>query len=73
MKDALEEAPGLCGCKECVSDDEPSLAGVEYVTSSVKRRGNRNKATILREQREKLKQKRTNAFKRCDRVSSREA
>ena len=38
----------------------------------MRQRGNRNKATLIRERREWLKQKRTNAFKRCDRVNSRE-
>ena len=53
-------------------DDESRVAGVEYVTSSVRRRGNRNIALLIREQREKLKQRRTNAYKRCDRVNSRD-
>ena len=47
-------------------------AEVEFITTSMLRRGNRNKAMLIREKREKLKQKRTNAYKRCDRVSSEE-
>jgi hypothetical protein len=43
---------------------------VEFITTSMLRRGNRNKAMLIREKREKLKQRRTNAYKRCDRVSS---
>ena len=43
---------------------------VEYIFSSMKRRGNRNKAMLLKEKREQLKEKRTNGYKRCGRVSS---
>jgi hypothetical protein len=42
----------------------------EYITNSVSRRGNRNRSLLLRERREQLRQKRTNRFKQCDRVSS---
>ena len=45
---------------------------IEYIFSSMKRRGNRNKALLLRERREELKDKRRNAFKRCGRVSSKQ-
>ena len=43
---------------------------LEYIFSSIKRRGNRNKAMLLREKREQLKDKRTGGYKRCDRVGS---
>ena len=52
------------------SEEESKVASVEYVTSSIRRRGNRNKALLIREQRERLKQRRTNAYKRCDKVNS---
>ena len=51
---------------------EKKVADLEFITSSIRRRGNRNKAMLIREQRERLKQKRTNAFRRCDRVNSSE-
>ena len=38
----------------------------------MRRRGNRNKALLIREKREQLKQKRTNAYKRCDKVNSKD-
>ena len=47
-------------------------SSVEYITSSVQRRGNRNKAMLIREKRELLKQRRTNAYKRCNKVSSKD-
>ena len=136
MREALEAAPGLCGCEECLGDEssqtegsnedggsqaegvgstqlvgsrqdttpavpapnssnsshnlstslvnspvesseargelERRVAGVEYVVSSMRRRGNRNKAMLIREKREQLKQKRTNGYKRCNKVNSRE-
>ena len=107
MMEALDAAPGLCGCRDCVEEssnyeastgreecvntqtgsvgvagpqsntvvnglEESRVANVEYVTSSVRRRGNRNKALLIREQRERLKQRRTNAYKRCDKVNSRD-
>jgi hypothetical protein len=80
MGSALEAAPGLCGCEECVSNDdqeivqspktinargmfqgegqgvhperESKVAEVEFVTSSVRRLGHRNKALLIREQRQ---------------------
>jgi hypothetical protein len=45
--------------------------GLEFVATSIRQRGNRSKALLIRERREWLKQKRTNAFRRCDKVSSR--
>ena len=43
----------------------------EYITTSVNRRGDRNRLSLLlREKREQLRQKRTNRFRQCDRVSS---
>ena len=50
----------------------PSSDRIEFVTTSKRQRGNRNKSLLLKEKREWLKQKRTNAFKRCDRVNSKE-
>ena len=79
----LDAAPGLCGCEECMSKDdldkpleeEPACQESEplqFVTDSVRQRGNRNKARLIREKREAMKEKRTNKFKRCDRVKSTE-
>ena len=48
--------PQDCGPQE--QQDEP----LQFVTDSVKQRGNRNKARLIREKREK-KEKRTNKFK----------
>ena len=45
---------------------------LEYIFSSMKRRGNRNKALLLRERREELKDRRMNGFNRCGRVSSKQ-
>ena len=45
---------------------------MEFVTTSVRQRGNRNRSLLLREKREWLKQRRVNGFKRCDRVNSKE-
>ena len=52
--------------------DSVSSDGVEYIFSSVRRRGNRNKALLLRERREILKEKRSTGYKRCGRVSSKQ-
>ena len=45
---------------------------LEYIFSSMKRRGNKNKALLLRDRREELKDRRINAFKRSGRVSSKQ-
>ena len=47
-------------------------ARMEFVTSSMRQRGNWNKALLLKERREWFKQRRTNAFKICDMVNSKE-
>ena len=46
--------------------------GVEYTYLSVTGRENRNKAMLLKERRERLKEKRMNGFIRCDKVSSKQ-
>ena len=45
---------------------------MEFTSSSIRHRGNRNKAILMRERREQLKQKRTAGYRRCGRVSSKE-
>ena len=55
-----------------VEPDEPGLSQVQYVTTSVTQRGNRNKALLLRERRELLKERRTRGYARCNKVNSRE-
>jgi hypothetical protein len=42
------------------------------VSTSVGQRGNRNKALLLRERREALKERRTHGFRRCNKVNSKE-
>ena len=54
---------------ECATEGR---GGVEYIFSSMRRRGNRNKALLLREKREKLKEKRSTGYKRCGMVSSKQ-
>ena len=76
-------APGVAGAES--SQPEGSHGGestlpqssagrgaIEYIFSSMKRRGNRNKALLLRERREELKEKRRNGYKRCGRVNSKQ-
>ena len=62
------------GCVNAQTGSKRNIvqAEVKFITTSMFRRGNRNKAMLMREKRERLKQKRTNAYKRCDRVSSEE-
>ena len=67
MEESKREAPGLCGCEECAEPDQ-----VQYVSTSVAQRGNRNKALLLKERRELQKEKRTNGYKRCDKVNSKD-
>ena len=45
---------------------------LQFVSSSVGQRGNRNKALLLRERREALKERRTHGFRRCNKVNSKE-
>ena len=109
MSNKLEEAPGLCGCDDCLGedmssrDDQPGASNTNHAgTTNSKEQGKgsskhtaggeqtghysgspcsgtedgisrRNKLSLLlKEKREKLKQKRTNAFNRCDRVCSKD-
>ena len=46
--------------------------GVEYIFSSVRGRGNRNKALLLKERRDQLKENRSTRYKRCGMVSSKQ-
>ena len=43
---------------------------LQFVSSSVGQRGNRNKALLLRERREALKERRTHELRRCNKVNS---
>ena len=52
------------GCLESNKEEDK----LEFVTSSVRQRGNRNRSLLLREKREWMRQRRVNGYKRCDRV-----
>ena len=123
MGEQLELAPGLCGCEDCVDQEEvPSsedisqesssqckgesssnnkksdgegggcvhaqtgsmsnnvtksaegeqMGGREYIFSSMRKRGNRNKALLLKERREQLKERRSSGYRRCGMVNSKQ-
>ena len=55
-----------------VEQDESGQSQVQYVTTSVAQRGNRNKALLLKERRALLKERRTKGYARCKKVNSKE-
>ena len=83
-EESAEKPAGEGGCEKtpqsschdpqssCQSVEKPARDGIEYIFSSMRRRGNRNKAMLLREKREQLRDRRINGYKRCDRVNSKQ-
>ena len=60
---------GVAGKSSRVATD---LSQVQYVTTSVAQRGNRNRALLLRDRRAALKERRTTGYARCNKVNSKE-
>ena len=69
---SAENGPQSICQSERTASSEPAKGGVEYIFSSMRRRGNRNKALLLRERRDQLRERRSNGYKRCGRVSSKQ-
>ena len=60
-------------CKEPTQPAKGAdLSQVQYVTTSVAQRGNRNHALLLRDRRAALKERRTSGYARCKKVNSKE-